>query len=126
MTTTAALPRWDMSVIFPSLESPEFEQQSREVVAGIADLGTLFERLHIGEAAGVPAGPAPVEALDTVLTRFNNLLEQVYMVGAYINSFVATNSRDTVAQAKLSEFQQEMVRLSQLGTRLTAWIGTLE
>src|SRR5260370_39532462 len=40
--------------------------------------------------------------------------------------FVTTNSHDTVAQAKLSELQQAMLILSQLGTRLTAWIGSLD
>ena len=32
----------------------------------------------------------------------------------------------TQAQARLSEFQQAAVRLSQLATRFTAWIGSLD
>ena len=39
---------------------------------------------------------------------------------------MSTDSRDTLAQAKWSELQQIFVRLSLLGTRFTAWLGSLE
>jgi len=39
---------------------------------------------------------------------------------------VTTNTFDTLAQAKMSELQQSSVILSQLGTRFTAWIGSLD
>jgi oligoendopeptidase F len=53
------------------------------------------------------------------------VLEATETLAVYIMCFVTTNSHDTLAQAKLSELQQSMLILSQLGTRLTAWIGSL-
>ena len=50
MTTTSALPHWDMSVVYPSMESAEFEQGFAGVVGEIADLATLFDTLCYWEA----------------------------------------------------------------------------
>jgi pepF/M3 family oligoendopeptidase len=45
---------------------------------------------------------------------------------AYLDSSVTTDSRNTLAQARKSEFQQQLVTVSQLFTRFTAWIGSLD
>ena len=43
MTTTTSLPHWDMSVVYPGMESPEFEQGFAAVVRDIANLAALFD-----------------------------------------------------------------------------------
>ena len=43
MTPAAPLPHWDLSVVFPSLDSPEFEDGFQAVVAGTARLSALFD-----------------------------------------------------------------------------------
>ena len=45
---------------------------------------------------------------------------------AYIAAFVSTDSRNEVAQARMSALRREFVILSQLDTRLAAWIGSLD
>jgi pepF/M3 family oligoendopeptidase len=47
-------------------------------------------------------------------------------MNAYLQSFLATDSRNNLAQAKYSELQQYFARLSLLDTRLTAWLGSLD
>ena len=47
-------------------------------------------------------------------------------MGLFLPVAQVANSRDTQAQAWLSEFQQAAVHLSQLATRFTAWIGSLD
>jgi len=47
-------------------------------------------------------------------------------LNTYISCFVTTNTLDTLAQARMSELQQASVVLAQLGTRFTAWIGSLD
>ncbi len=69
---------------------------------------------------------ATVTAFEQVVTAYNTVLEAVGTLGAYISAFVATNSRDEVAQARQSELQQQLVPLALLGTRFTAWIGSLD
>lgn len=126
MTTTPTLPHWDMSTIYPSLESAEFAQSFSNVVQDIADLVQLFDTHHIQKQSAQPIDAALVATFETVTTRYNTVIDAVRTVSTYISCFVTTNSQDDLAQAKMSELQQSLVRLSQLGTRYTAWIGSLD
>jgi pepF/M3 family oligoendopeptidase len=124
--TTPALPRWDMTVVYPSLESPEFDQGFRSLVQDIADLAELFDASHVEQRPHAPLDAATLAAFERVIARYNAVLDELRTINAFIMAFVTTNSRDDVAQARLSELQQHTVRLAQLGTRLTAWIGALD
>jgi pepF/M3 family oligoendopeptidase len=115
-----------MMVVYPGLDSPEFEQGFQSAVESIDGLVDLFDRHQVGRREPAPLDDETVRAVEEVIGRYNAVLDEVRTLGAYINSFVATNSRDNLAQAKLSEFQRQTVRLSQLGTRFTAWIGSLD
>lgn len=123
--TTQALPHWDMTVVYPSLESPEFSRGFSSVVEAIIGLGDLFDRHNVNRRDPAPLDEQTLQAVEEVIDRFNSVLEETRTVAAYIGSFVSTNSRDNVALAKQSELQQQTMRLSQLGTRFTAWIGSL-
>jgi len=112
------LPHWDMTPYFPSLESPEFTQAFNDAVAGIDGLVNLF--------AALKSDADPADALERLLAAQNALSEQLGLVSAYISSFVSINSKDLVAQAKLSELKQRTIRLSQLDAEVTAWIGALD
>ena len=126
MTTAPTLPHWDLTEVFPSLQSPEFEQGFQDVVDDIAALAALFEEYGIGGEAKATSMPETVAAFDAVTARMNAVLAAVHTLNAYIQSFVATNSRDDRAQARASELQRHAVRLAQLSTRYTAWIGGLD
>lgn len=126
MSTTAALPQWDMTVVYPSLASPEFAQGFQSLAQSIGDLAALFDAVHVELRPPSPLEAETVEAVERVIARYNAVLDEFRTVNAYIYSFVTTDSRDNVAQAKWSELQQLSVRLAQLGTRLTAWIGSLD
>src|SRR5258706_6463482 len=63
VSTAATLPRWDVSVVFPSLESPEFVQGFQAAVAAIEALGSLFDAEGIQRRGSAPpddAAPAPL------------------------------------------------------------------
>ncbi|MGB8644393.1 MAG: M3 family oligoendopeptidase [Anaerolineae bacterium] len=125
--TMTALPHWDMSVIFPGLESSEFQQAFDAVVAGVAALDKVFDKYGVGHLDVIPPlDTTTIQAVEEVFTRLNAVLAQVQTVGAYIAGFITTNSRDTVAQARQSAFQQQLVPLHKLDTRLTAWAGALD
>ncbi len=124
--TTNTLPHWDMTVVYPSLESKEFETGFQSVINKIAELGALFEQHKIEKRDPAPLDEATVQSFETVVNALNAAFEDVRTMMAYVSSFVATDSRNNLAQAKLSELQQHFVRLNMLGTRLTAWIGSLD
>jgi pepF/M3 family oligoendopeptidase len=67
-----------------------------------------------------------MQVFEQVVDRYNAFLERVGTMRAFISGFVSTNSRDDLAQARSSELRQQLVRLRQLDTRLTAWIGGLD
>jgi len=126
MITAVALPHWDMTVVYPSLESPEFEAGMQAAVQGIAALEALFDAHHVAQSEHAPLTDAVVAGFEEVTTRYNELVTEVGTLGSYIYAFVSTNSRDDMAQARLSELDNHTVLLSQLGTRYTAWIGSLD
>src|SRR5262249_41614854 len=126
VTTTSVLPRWDMTVVYPGLDSTEFDQGFRAVTDEIAGLSTLFNELHVERQPAAPLTPQLVRIVETVIERVNTVLADIQTLSAYLSAFVTTDSRDNVAQAKYSELQQHTVRLSQLTTRFIAWIGSLD
>ena len=120
------LPRWDMSVVFQGLDAPEFDREFTGVVEAIGGLKKLFDDQGIRKSDHLEVNDALVSSFEDVLATLNELVERTRTLGAFISSFVATDSRNDVAQAKMSELQVEMVEVSKLSTRLNAWIGSLD
>ena len=127
MSTASTLPRWDVSTIFPSLESPAFADAFDAVVRQVDELTATFDSLEI-ERPTAPLTPdaATIAAVERAIAALNDTLAPYRTLSSYIYSFVATDSRDTLAQARQSELQRQGVRLAQLRTRFTAWIGALD
>jgi pepF/M3 family oligoendopeptidase len=115
-----------MTVVYPSLESAEFEQGFQHAITGIRDLAAFFDQQQIGQQAPRPLDDATIQVFEQVIGRLNALLDEVGTLTAYIVAFVSTDSRDVLAQARFSELQQHFVQLSMLGTRFTAWVGSLD
>jgi pepF/M3 family oligoendopeptidase len=126
VATTTKLPHWDMTPFFPGLDSPELAGAIQDVVTSLDDLEALFDKHGVGQREPAPLDDDTVRAFEEVVEGFNALLEERLVVAAYIQSFIATDSRDDLAQAKWSEMQQNGVRVSKLSTRFTAWVGSLD
>ena len=123
---THNLPHWDMSVVYPGLDSPEYLRDFEAARLEIKNLVDLFDALAVGGQAALPVNESLVRSFHQVIDGMNQTLEKMHTLQAYIYSFVATNSRDALAQSRMSEFQIEAVKLSQLSTRMTAWIGAID
>ncbi len=127
MTATAqALPHWNMTAFFPGLDSPELDSALGEFAHRINGLAALFDAHGVGARDTAAMDDATVAAFNMVTERLNALLNEQHLLYAYVYCFVTTNSRDNLAQAKLSTLQQQIVRSAQLRTRWTAWIGSLD
>ncbi|MDW8106381.1 MAG: M3 family oligoendopeptidase [Armatimonadota bacterium] len=122
----ADLPRWDMSVVYSGLDSPEYERDFRSLVRAIDELEALFDELQIDRMETPLAPELAAGIVERIVPLYNALNEQAWTLGAYVYAFVSVDSRDEYAQARLSELERQSVRLSKLGTRLTAWAGTQE
>lgn len=117
------LPQWDMSVVYSGLDAPEFETDFQAIIQEIAGLAAFFDEKAINRVESEPDDA--VETLETAVAHYNTTLDKLYTLYVYILSFIATDSRNNEAQARLSELQAHLARLSLLGTRLTAWLGSL-
>jgi oligoendopeptidase F len=118
------LPRWDMSVVYPGLDSPEYERDLRSAVRALDELEGLFDEAQIDRTESPLNPDLAAGILERVLPFYNALSDQVWTLGAYVYAFVSVDSRDEYAQARLSELERHSVRLTKLHTRLTAWAGS--
>jgi len=124
--TTSTLPHWDMTVVYPTIESAEFVAGFGAAIQSIDDLAALFDQDGIAQRAEATLDAATLEAAERAIERYTAVLREITTLAAYIRSFITTNSRDEPAQARMSELQQHFVRLSMLSTRFTAWVGSLD
>jgi oligoendopeptidase F len=120
------LPHWDMTTVFPSLESPEFIGAFEAVFAGIDQLGQLFDRHEVRRRDVGTVDTTFVAAYEEITTRLNSFQEEMRVVSAYIASFNATDARNDLARSRESEFTTRFVRFSKLSTRYVAWVGTTD
>jgi pepF/M3 family oligoendopeptidase len=113
-----------LTPFFPAIDSPELDGAVAKILEKVGELEALFDANGIGGEGGDAENAGPV--LDDVLERLNRLLEELRVVRGYVYGHVAVDSRNEAAQARLSELLRERVRLTNLETRLTAWIGGLD
>jgi len=94
-------PRWDMSNVYPSLESKEFAAAVKDYKSQVASLGRFFDsRL-------AKAGPkTPVARLAALtgeaIERANRIQTLSGTIVPFIHAFVTTDSHDKVAKRALS------------------------
>src|SRR5437016_4812692 len=114
ITSKPQLPRWDVTDIFPSLESPAFAAAHEGMVAELTRLRGLYDE-H-GVRGGDPHEPsdAEVAGFEQVVDATNALLDQVRTLRAYISSYVTTDATNDTAQAMSSELQAELTELARL------------
>jgi pepF/M3 family oligoendopeptidase len=122
-TTDQALPHWDLTPIFPSLDSTEFVDEFDAVAMETQALTALFDARGISRDAELAEAP---DVFDEVTARLNDVLERLSVVYAYVVAHVRTDSRDEAAQARMSELRLRQVELSKLYTRFVAWVGSLD
>jgi oligoendopeptidase F len=67
----------------------------------------------------------PLAEFNRVLNALNDVAQRLESMGSYLYGCVSTDSRNELAQARFSQFQERAVALDKLQTRFTAWVGTL-
>jgi len=119
-------PHWDLSNVYPGLESNEFAQAVRRLTASLDEMDVYIQANRITRGGPVPQGPAALAAvLAGYLDRMNALLSLSGTLGAYVQSFFSTDSYNTVARRKQSELELLGVRLERQAVRFRGWIGSV-
>ena len=118
------LPRWDLSNVYPSLDSEAFRAGEERLKQELGELdGFIGRQLSTATAESAPEQLARV--LDETVNRLNSLYELAETRRAYITGFVATDSRNAEAAKAMSAHEQLLVKLDQLTLRFRSWVGSL-
>lgn len=120
---TKKLPRWDLSPLFPSLDSREFQAAWNDVKARLHALEPLFDRHEVGPR---PMRDGDRAAFQEITAAINGMMEAFLPVRAFVSAHVDTDSTNQAAQAKLSELQKMFLAYERLRPRLTAWLARLD
>ncbi|MGC8667181.1 MAG: M3 family oligoendopeptidase [Chthonomonadales bacterium] len=120
----AVLPRWDLDEAFPSLDSKEFASALDDAVAHIGQLADLFEKFGVRRRTISKVDDAFVADFERVMTQINGLLEKLRTLDAYVGCIVTTDASNEQAQSAESLLSAHHVRVDQLLTRFTAWVGS--
>ena len=121
---TISAPHWDLTNVYPSLESPEFKAAIASYKSQVADLGDYFVEVVNKTTAKTPVKTlAPI--VGEVIDRINTIQTLSATIGPFIHSFVTTNSHDKVALKALSEFEQASLPMQQIIVQFKGWMGKL-
>ena len=120
-------PRWDLSALYPSLVSNEFQTEYDEWVEQIARLRGHFDAAGIGAMAEPQqVDESTVRTADATVEGLNSVSERGHKLYAFVTGFVATDSRNAEAQLWMSRLQIQMAELDKLNPRFAAWVGMLD
>ncbi len=124
-TPPAALPHWDLTGIYPGLQSEAFAQAVIDLKQRLTDLDAYLIEHGLTDAAQ-PIEPDLVRvkaAIDGYLDRTNALLRLFNTMTAYVSGHITTDSYDAVAKRLQSELEMLGVRVRQQGLSFQAWLG---
>ena len=119
-----ALPRWDVSDVFPSLTSREYASARESLGADIARLAALFDERDVRGGTEIDADKAAAIA-EEILPATNDVLDAQRRLQAFASSFVTTDARDEVAQRELAALQGTYAELTKLRSRFDAWVASV-
>jgi pepF/M3 family oligoendopeptidase len=120
------LPHWDLTNVFPGLDSAAFQAAVDDLHRQLDALDAYLDDHHLARAPEPPLNPdgtalAPV--VSGCLERLNDALALSVTLNTYVRSFVTTNSFNTEARRWQSRLEQSSVHLRQALTRFQGWLG---
>jgi len=121
--TEKKLPHWDLTPLFPSLDSPKFQAAWKDLEGRLQALQPLLDRHEVGPR---PMKETDVAAFREITVAINATLEAFTPIRAFVSGHVDTDSTNQAAQAKLSELQKMFLGYERLRPRLTAWLARLD
>jgi oligoendopeptidase F len=117
-------PRWDLTNVYPSLESREFKGAVTNYKKQVANLEKFFD-----QQLSPLGGRTPVKELAPLVAeaihRINHIQTLSGTIVPFIYSYVTTDSRNQAAMRALSEFEQASLPMDKLIVRFRSWLGRI-
>lgn len=118
------VPHWDLSNVYPGLDSAEFKQAMERFKAQLDELDGYVAAHHISRAAVIDDDPAALaQTIGGYLERMNAVIRLSSTLHSYIHSFVSTDSYNALARRLNSELDAISVRLERIDMLFRGWIG---
>ena len=121
---TISAPRWDLSNVYPSLESKEFKAAVADYKKQVTALEKFFKN-KLGKTTSKTKTKDLAPLLGKAIDQINKIQTLSATIVPFIYSYVTTDSRNKEATKALSEFEQASLPMNQLMTQFTAWLGNL-
>jgi oligoendopeptidase F len=120
------LPRWDLSNVYPGLDSEQFTKAFAELNERIDALDAYMATHRVSRIAGdKPDGTTLKTAIDGYLTLTNAALRLFSTLHAFVGSYVSTDSYNTAAKRLQSELEVVGVRLQKQEVLFKGWVGSI-
>lgn len=102
---TISAPRWDLTNIYPSLESKEFTAAVADYKKQVAALEKFFKN-KISKASEKSKAKDLAPLIGEAIDRINKIQTLSSTIFPYIYSFVTTDLRDKLAMKTFSQMEQ--------------------
>ncbi|MBN2046033.1 MAG: M3 family oligoendopeptidase [Anaerolineales bacterium] len=129
MSENQSLPSWDMTNVYPSLESVEFAKDNQKFIDLVDKMEKYLDNNQVHPDADLTENdPARLaEIIKGYLKMMNETIETAGTLQSYIYSFISTDSFNQKAAKALSILQPIMVRGQHLGDVLfKGWVAKLK
>ncbi len=116
--------RWDLTNVYPALDSAEYEADFHKVEQLLDELQAYLDA-QIADA-GPSTGAAQLAAIaGGVIDRLNVLGDRMHSMGSYLHSFISTDSYNKAAQKAQSRLDQLDVRSDKIVVQFKSWVGRI-
>lgn len=120
------LPHWNLSNVYPGLESRELKEAINQLKAQLDDLDSYVSEHEISRTGSRPKDSVELaEIIAGYLDRMNSLLQLFGTLQAYVHGFVSTDSYNTTAKRIESELEVLGLRLERQAVLFQGWIRTI-
>jgi pepF/M3 family oligoendopeptidase len=113
--------RWDVSNVFPGLESPEFKSAVKETEIRIKELSSNFET-YLAPLSNHCDNQLLNTVLGNYLENLNTTITLQGKISNYLYAFISTDSYNKLAQKLLSEFELLTIETRKQEVVFKSWL----
>lgn len=127
MTTAelGKLPHWDLSNVYPGLESEEFKHAVADLQTQVNAIDKYLNEHKISRSYLAANALEVKTATDGYLEKTNVVYRLFNTLTAYVSSFVSTDSYNTTAKKLESELETLGVQLRKQDIKFQGWMGAV-
>lgn len=121
-SSKTSLPHWDLTPLYPSLDSDEFKSDIEWLRQQLKELTQFMDDNDISAEAELPAPDIAGKRLGEMVEKSNDVFTRMGKVHAFVGGFVSTDSFNTKARKIASELDIMGIEFQRLEIRFDSWL----